>query len=116
MSLAGSGRGDGGRPVRASMRIYSQGIDVGSSADLLDVPGGLLGRHVARATEQLARCRARGVLVQEFCEAEVTHFRRPIRRHEDVAGLQVAMDDSRPMDSIDGEGERRDQLGGLAGR
>ena len=86
-----------------------QGVDVGERADLLGLALGLLGGHVAgRAQDRLGRRQAR-FDVQDLGQAEVGDLGRAVGGEQDVARLQVAVDDPQPVRLGDAAGQRLDQ-------
>ena len=75
---------------------------------------GLLGSHVAGRAHHLAGQGVSRVGVQELGQAEVADLGDTVGGQEDVAGLEVAMDDPGLVGGVDGAGEGLDQRGGLA--
>src|SRR5262249_6592503 len=69
-------------------------VDVTAGPDLPDLAGGLLGGHVRRRAEHLTRDGHVGAGVAEPGEAEVADERLAALVHEDVSGLDVAVDDA----------------------
>ena len=70
-------------------------VDVGAPVRADALAGELLGAHVGRRSEHVARSRERLVIGGFVArEAEVEHHRLVLGRDDDVRGLDVAMDDA----------------------
>ena len=87
---------NGGPAGQQLVQDRAQGVDVGERPDLLGLALGLLGGHVAgRAQDRVGRRQAASV--QRLGQAEVGDLGRAVGGQQDVARLQVAMDDSMPV-------------------
>ena len=100
----------------------AQGIDVGRWTDGVDLPGRLLGRHVAGRAQDLPRGRQVAAATRyprcldPLGQAEIGHPRAALAVDEDVRGLDVAMDHALPMGIFDGLGHRGHQFRRFLGR
>ena len=94
----------------------TQGVDVGGGANLVDLPPGLLGGHVAGRADHLA---GEGVAVGDFeplGQPEVGDLGDPGAVEQDVGRLEVAMHDAGLVRRVHGGCERGHQLGRRAAR
>ena len=92
------------------------GIDVGGGADLVRLAGGLFGGHVGGGPQHLA---GHGQIADPFDllgEAEVGDLGAAVLVQQDVAGLEVAVNDAALVGVGHRFGHRHDQLGGFPGR
>ena len=71
-------------------------VDIRADVDVLEPSVGLLRRHVERRPDRCARDRAhpRRRRRDALRQSEVEQLRLSVRRHQDVPGLQVAMNDA----------------------
>ena len=87
------------------VEVRPQGVDVGGGADVLGPAVGLLGGHVVgRAEDRLGPGQAR-VLFEGLGQAEVGNLGLAGQGHEDVGGLEVAMDDPESVGLGGGAGQ-----------
>ena len=100
----------------------AQRVDVRAFVDGRRAALRLLGTHVADGAQQLpGRGHERGPLRVVFLQvgdAEIKHMGTPIRRHDDVLGLQVTVHHAVPVGALDGVAQFREQahafrLGGM---
>jgi hypothetical protein len=77
-------------------------------------PGDLLGRHVGGRAENLPGPREPRRL--EVGDAEIHELRPAVVQHHDVRGLQVAVDDSVPVEVVEGVRDGREDRDGLVRR
>ena len=93
----------------------SQGVDIARGGH--GVPVELLrARVVERHRPHIRLCQhrlRRGLRVQELGDPEIQHLGRPVRGHEDVAGLQIAMHNEVLMRVLDGPAHDPEQLQAL---
>src|SRR5262249_981185 len=108
----GRGGGGGGRGGAGGGGLGEggQGVGVGSSGDGLALAARLLGRHERGSADRLAlsRERFRGVGVEES-GSEVEDDRRPGGGHQDVGGLEVAVDHGPFVERLHGVGDRDEE-------
>ena len=103
-------------PGQELVEDASQRIDVGARADLLDLPLGLLGRHVAGRAQDRARLGLPGVVFEPLHQPEVADLGLAACGQEDVGRLQIAMDDAAAVGVFHAVGQRSHQPGRLARR
>ena len=91
-----------GRP--ADQELVQDGpeaVDVGRRPDLLAMPPGLLGGHVAGRPQDRPRLRQAAVLPDAPGQAEVGHVRLPLGIEQDIGRLQVAVQVAVPVRVVD---------------
>src|SRR5262249_24828458 len=93
-----------------------EGVDVRGGADLLGRSPRLPGSHEAGGTEHLAGERMPCAGIDELGEAEIADLENAFLRQEDVAGLQIAMNDPGLVGGVHGTAKGLDPVRGLAGR
>src|SRR5262249_31705363 len=91
-------------------------VDVGWRADKLHLAGRLLGWHVGRRSHYLPSDCQIAIALQALGHAEVADLGLTVFVDEDVAGLQVAMDDAMTVREMDSVGDLPHQLGRCARR
>ncbi len=94
----------------------AQGVEIGSGSRSL--AGGLLGSEVLGGAHDLPGLRQRG-LVGDSGDAEVGDLDSEVRRHEDIAGLDVTVDHThlvRGAEGLSGLGDDRERIGLGQGR
>jgi len=95
-----------GQPPRQHLEEqHAQGVDVRPYVGAVDVAAHLLRAHVRQGADDAARLLADGrqpcVHVRQPGHAEVQHLGLPVGAHEDVRGLQVAVDDAAQVGVVD---------------
>ena len=102
------------RPARQGLvEDRPERIDVGGRPDAFPAALGLLGGHVTRRAEDLSGDGPGRVGVHQLGQAEVADLGDTLRGQQDVAGLQIAVDDPRLVGRMDGACEGFDHHGRL---
>ena len=94
----------------------TQGVDVGRRPDVLRLPARLLGGHVAGRAHDLTGRGLLAVRFQPFGQTEVGDLGHAVGGEEDVAWLEIAMDDPGLMGGVDGSSQRGHQFGPRSSR
>jgi hypothetical protein len=106
-------------PGQQAVEHHPQAVDVRARVHLLQAAGGLLGGHECRRTGHVALLADAGGRVlpqQALGQPEVQHVLTPLLRHQDVGGLQVAVDDPALVGVLDGLADPQHQFQHLPGR
>ncbi len=90
----------------------AQRIHVRGRSDVPGVAPGLLGRHVAGRAQHRIGLRQPRLDVQRLGQPEVGDLGRAVDLHQDIAGLQVAMDDAQLVRLADAAGQHADHRRG----
>ena len=115
MRHLGMGPGVGQARGEQLEQHHSQAVDVAGCADL--IAARLFGRHVGQSADDEPRLRVAGFIRgHETGQAKITDQRMIAMVHEDVARLDVAVQDAGLVDGVDGAGDGGCQPGGLARR
>ena len=85
-------------------------INISRARELRVLTGGLLGRDVARRAQNFQRACDCAVGFDKARETEVGEVRFTLRIEQDIAGLDVAMQDAALMRVLDGAGETGDDF------
>ncbi len=104
------------RPRQHLVEQRSQGIDVGAGPDGLAIARDLLRGHVGRSTQDHSVEREPLVIDQELGQSEVGDLGRAIVCDQDIARVQVAVDDPALVSHMDRPGQRLGQPGRPAKR
>ena len=106
-----NGRGfEWGSAGEALVEDCAQGVDIACPPNVFCIARGLFGGHVAGRAEDRSALRSRRVIVKVFGQAEVTYLGDTIRSEENVARLEIAVDDAPLMRCMDGAGQSHRQL------
>ena len=89
----------------------AQGIGIRGRSDVLGVPAGLLGGHVAGRAHDLTGLGLPAVRFQPLGQAEVGDLGDPLVGEQDIGRLEISVNDPALMGRMDGPGQRGHQLG-----
>ena len=92
---------------------HADGVDIASRVDRRRIAEDLLRAHVGERAHQLSFTRVqrvRRLSLEQAGDAEVEHFRLARAIDEDVARLDVAVDDAAIVRVLDGVADSRDEL------
>ncbi len=112
---------EGRRAGQEFVEQHSQGVDVAARVHIQPGELGLFGTHVERCADHLREFgeqRPLGeLLIDRLGHAEVNHLgngRHVVQFHQDVGGLEIAMDDALLVGVLHGPADRDEQLQPLA--